>query len=79
MLKNKEYGAKAGDYLIKWLVTVVILVDKSMPIVVALYNAIPCSQGGSWRGHSKTLLFTIGYGLSCRVPLAKLVEQDEDI
>ena len=36
------------------------LVDKSMPAVVAaLFDAIPCGEGGRQRGPGKTLLFDI--------------------
>ena len=34
-----------GNYLAQWLVAIAILVDKSALAVVALYNAIPCSEG----------------------------------
>ena len=57
-----------------------MLVDKSTPTVVALFDAIPCGEGGRWRGLGKTLLFdVIPCRLSQRVLLTKLVELDGDI
>ena len=47
--------------------------------MAALFDAIPCGKGGSWRGLGKTLLFDITQGLAQRVPLTKLVELDGDI
>ena len=77
--KDKGQVIEAGDYLDKWLVIVVILVDKSIPTVVALSDAIPCSNGGSWRGPSKSFLLEIARGLAHRVLLTKVVELDGDI
>ena len=37
VLKNKEQVAEVGNYLVEWLVTVAILMDKSMPAVVSLW------------------------------------------
>ena len=42
----KAQVTKAGDYLAKWLPTVVMLVDKSMPTVAALFDAILYFEGG---------------------------------
>ena len=53
--------------------------DKSTPIVAALFDAIPRGKGGKWRGPSRTLLFDIAHGLARRVPLTKLVELDGDV
>ena len=56
-----------------------MLVDKSMPIVAALFDAIPRGKGGRQRGPGKTLLFDVACGLAHRVPLTKLVELDGNI
>ena len=56
-----------------------MLVDKSTPIVAALFNAIPRGKGGKQKGLSRTLLFDITHGLAHRVPLTKLVELDGDV
>ena len=58
------------------LTTIAALVNKSMPIVAALSDAIPRGKGGRRRGPSKTLLFNVAHGLAHRVPLTKLVELD---
>ena len=50
-----------------------------MPIVAALFDAIPRGKGGKWRGPSRTLLFDVACGLAHRVPLTKLVELDGDV
>ena len=63
----------------KWLATIAVLVDKSTPIVAALFDAIPRGKGGRWRGPGKTLLFNIAHKLAHRVPQTKLVELDGDI
>ena len=55
-----------------------MLVDKSMPVAAALFNAIPRGKGGKQRGPSRTLLFNVACGLAHRVPLTKLVELDGD-
>ena len=68
-----------GDYLAKWLATIAVLVDKSTPIVAALFDAIPRGEVGKWRELSKTLLFDFACGLAHRVPLTKLVKLDGDI
>ena len=68
-----------GDYLAKPLTTIAVLVDKSMPIVAALFDAIPRGKGVKQRGPSRTLLFDIARRLACRVPLSKLVELDSDV
>ena len=68
-----------GDYLAKRLATIAALVDKSMPIVAALFDAIPRGEGGRRRGPGKTLLFDVSYRLAQRVPLTKLVELDGEI
>ena len=56
-----------------------MLVDKSMPTLVAIYNTIPHSKGGRQRGPGKTLLFDIAHGLTQSIPLTKLVELDGDV
>ena len=68
-----------GSYLSEWLVCIAMLVVKSMIAVVALYDSIPCSEGGRQRGPKKTLLFNIAYGLTYRVLLTKLVALDRDV
>ena len=50
-----------------------------MPIVAALFNAIPRGEGGRWRGLSKSLLFNVTRRLARGVPLTKLVKLDRDI
>ena len=40
-LKDKAQVTEAGDYLAKLLATIATLVDKSMLIMVALFDAIP--------------------------------------
>ena len=50
-----------------------------MPIVAALFDAIPKGKGGKQRGPSRTLLFDVACGLAHRVPLTKLVELDGDV
>ena len=50
-----------------------------MPVVAALFNAIPRGKGGRQRGPGKTLLFDVTCGLAHRVPLTKLVELDGNI
>ena len=47
--------------------------------MVALYNAILCSDGDKWKGPMETLLFDIIHRLDYRVHFTKLVELDEDI
>ena len=56
-----------------------MLVDKSMPTVLALFDAIPHGEGGRQSGPGKTLLFDITHGIAQRVPLTNLVELDGDI
>ena len=68
-----------GDYLAKRLTTIAALVDKSTPVVAALFDAIPRGEGGRQRGPGKTLLFDIAHGLARRVPLTKLVKLDSDV
>ena len=68
-----------GNYLAKQLATIAMLVDKSMPIPAALFDAIPRGEGGKQRGPSRTLLFDVARGLAHRVPLTKLVELDGDV
>ena len=68
-----------GDYLAERLATITMLVDKSMPIAAALFDAIPRGEGGKQRGPGKTLLFDIAHGLAHRVPLTKLIELDSDV
>ena len=77
--KDKEQVADAGNNLAKWLATVAMLVDKSMLVVAALYNAIPYRERGTQIGPWKTLLFDITYGLAQIVLLTKLVELDQDV
>ena len=69
VLKDKEQVTKAGGYLAKWLATVAVLVDRSIPTVVSFYNAIPHGERGRWRGLEKTLLFDVIYELAYRVSL----------
>ena len=68
-----------GNYLAKRLATISALVDKSTPVVAALFDAIPRGEGGRWRGLAKTLLFDVAHGLTRRVPLTKLVELDGNV
>ena len=55
------------------------LVDKSMPAVAVLYDAILCRKGGRWRGNREILLLDIACGLSHRVLLTNLVELDGNL
>ena len=50
-----------------------------MPVVAALFDAIPRGEGGRQRGPGKTLLFDVTHGLARRVPLIKLVELDSNV
>ena len=68
-----------GNYVAKWLTTIAALVDKSTPIVAALFDAILRGEVGRQRGLSKTLLFDVARRLACRVPLTKLVKLDIDV
>ena len=68
-----------GNYLSKWLATIAVLVDKSTPVVAALFDAIPRGEGGRRRGPSKTLLCDVTHRLARRVPLTKLVELDSNV
>ena len=68
-----------GNYFAEQLATIAALVDKIMPIVAALFDAIPRGEGGKQRGLSRTLLFNVACRLACRVPLTKLVELDGDV
>ena len=52
------------------------LVDKSIPTVVALFDAILHEEGRRLKGPGKNLLFYIAHGLAQRIPLIKLVELD---
>ena len=45
VLKDKGQVAETGGYLTKMLATVAMLVDKSMPALAALYDAISCGKG----------------------------------
>ena len=63
----------------KWLATIAVLVDESMPVVAALFDAIPRGEAGRQRGPGKTLLFDVACRLACRVPLTKLVELDGNV
>ena len=47
--------------------------------MVALCDTIPPGEGGRRKGPRKTLLFDIASGLTCRVPLTKLVQLDRDV
>ena len=78
-LKDKAWVAEVGDYLAERLATIAALVDKSLPIVAALFDAITRGERGKRRGPGKTLLFNVARGLACKVPLTKLVELDGDI
>ena len=77
--KDKAQVAEAGDYLAEQLSTIAALVNKSTPVVAALFDAIPRGKGGRQRGPGKTLLFNVAHGLASRVLLTKLVELDGDI
>ena len=68
-----------GDYLAKGLATIAALVDKSMTIAAALFDAIPKGKGGRQRGPGKTLSFDVAHGLAHRVLLTKLVELDGNV
>ena len=68
-----------GNYLAEQLATVSALVDKSIPVAAALFDAIPRGKGGKWRGPSRTLVFDVTRGLAHRVPLTKLVELFGDV
>ena len=68
-----------GKYLAERLAIIAILVNKSTPVVVALFNAIPYGEGGRWRGPGKTLLFDVAHRFARRVPLTKLVKPDGDV
>ena len=63
----------------EWLTKIAALVDKSTPVVAALFDAIPRGEGGKRRGPGKTLLFDVACGLARRVLLTKLVELDCDV
>ena len=73
-LKDKEHVTEVCNYLAKWLATIALLVDKSIPIVAALYYVILHSEGGRQRGPSRTRLFDFAHGLDRRVPLTKLLD-----
>ena len=47
---------------------------KTMNATKAPYDAIPCGEGGKWKGPRKTLLFNIAHRVAYRVPLTKLVK-----
>ena len=68
-----------GNYLARRLSNIATLVDKSMPIAAALFDAILRGEGGMRRGLGKTLLFNVAHGLAQRVLLSSLVELDGDI
>ena len=68
-----------GNYLAAQLATIAALLDKSMPIVAALFDAIPRGEGGRQRGLGKILLFNVTCRLAHRVPLIKLVELEHDV
>ena len=62
--KDKVQVTEVGDQLAKRLATIAALVDQSLPAVVALFDAIPYSEGGRWRGPGRTLLFDVTHGLA---------------
>ena len=64
VLRDKEQVTEGGSYLAKWLATVAALVVKSMPALVALYDAILHGKEGRQRGTGKTLLFDIVHRLA---------------
>ena len=68
-----------GNYLAERLATIAVLVDKSTPIVAALFDAIPRGKGGGRRGPYKTLFFDVAHRLARRVPLTKLFKLDSDV
>ena len=43
-LKDKEQVTKAGDYFIEQLASMAMLMNKSMPSVVALNDTIQCGE-----------------------------------
>ena len=55
------------------------LVDKIIPILAALHNAIPFSEGGRCQGPGRTLLFDITCKLAHRVLLTTLIELDVNL
>ena len=57
--KDKRQVTEAGNYLAERLATIAMLMDKSTPAVVALYDTIPCGEGGRWRQLGRKLLFNI--------------------
>ena len=64
VLRDKEQVTEGGSYLAKWLATVAALVDKSIPALVALYDAILHGKEGRQRGPGKTFLFDIVHRLA---------------
>ena len=77
--KDKVQVTEAGNYLAERLATIAVLMDKSMPIAAALFNAISQGEGGRQRGLGKTLLFDITHGFAQRLPRTKLVKLDGDV
>ena len=49
-------AAKSGDYLAEWLGAVAMLVYKSLPTVVAVFDIIPNGEESRQRRPRKTLL-----------------------
>ena len=47
--------------------------------MAAIYDAIPCGEGGRQRRPGKTLLFDVTHGLAHRAPLTKLAKLNGDI
>ena len=43
--KDKKQVSEAGKFFAKWLVTGAVLVDNSIPTIVAVYDAILHSEG----------------------------------
>ena len=59
--------------------TIAMLVDKSTPVVAALFDFIARGKARRQRGPGRTLLFDVACGLARRVLLTKLVELDGDV
>ena len=56
-----------------------MLVDKSIPLAAALFDAIPRGKRGRQGGPGKTLLFDVTCKLVRSVPLTKLVKLDGNV
>ena len=56
-----------------------MLMDKSMPTMADLYDALLQGKGGKCRGLWRTVLFDGTHWLAHRVPRTKLVELNGDL